>query len=75
MNVFWVVFVMLMVSDWIRDVFENLQAARIGMLVVGLAAIAATIVLVVMLRDPDAGQKMDGPDVDAQGHIRSLNLN
>ena len=74
MNVFWVVFVLMMVSDWIRDVFEIPNATRIGMLAVGAAAIVATILLVGMLRIPDAVKNADGPDVDVEGHIRSLKL-
>jgi hypothetical protein len=74
MNVFWVVFVLMMVSDWIRDVFEIPKATRIGMLTVGVAAIVATILLVVMLRSPDATKNTDGPDVDVEGHIQSLKL-
>jgi hypothetical protein len=71
-NVFWVVFVLMMVSDWIRDAFENPMATRIGMLAVGVAAIAATVVLIRLLRTPGAGNIADEPDVD--GHVKSLNL-
>src|SRR5580658_6139833 len=74
MYVFWVVFVLIVVSDWIREVFEFAQATRIGMLVVGVAATVATILLVGMLRGPDAVQNVDGPDVDGDGHIRRLKL-
>ena len=74
MNIFWVVFALMMVSDWIRDVFENPVASRIGMLVVGIAAIVATCLLVRILRSPDARKSADEPDVDIEGHIRSLKL-
>jgi len=74
MSVFWVVFVLMIVSDWIRDVFEIPKATRIGMLAVGVAAIVATILLVVMLRSSDAVKNTDRPDVDVEGHIRSLKL-
>ena len=77
MDVFWAVFALMMVSDWIRDAFffENRVAARIGMLVVGCAAIVATGLLVRILCIPDARNNRDGPDVDIEGHIRSLKLN
>ncbi len=74
MNVFWLMFVLMTVSDWIRDVFENRMATRIGMLIVGVAAIVAIILLVGILRDPDATKNIDGPDVDVESHIQSLKL-
>jgi hypothetical protein len=39
-----------------------------------VAAIAATVVLVGLLRTPDAGKTADGSDVDGEGHIKSLKL-
>jgi len=76
MNVFWVVFVLMMISDWIRDVFffENPVAARIGMLVVGAAAIVATTLLIGILCSPDPGKTVSRLDVDADGQIQSLKL-
>jgi len=70
----WVVPILLMVSDCIREVFENLEAARIGMAVVGAAAIVATILLVRMLFSPDRGKITDTQD-DAPEAIQSLKLN
>ena len=75
LNIFWVVFVLMMVSDWIRNVFEIPKATRIGMLAVGAAALIATVLLVGILRKPNAGKDADKPDVDLEGHIRSLRLN
>jgi Co/Zn/Cd efflux system component len=74
MNVFWVVFALMMVSDWIREVFENPKASRIGMMVVGAAAMIATVLLVGILRDQDAGKDVDGLDEGVDRRIRSLKL-
>jgi uncharacterized membrane protein len=71
-NVFWVVFILMMVSDFIRDVFENREASRIAMLSVGIAAIVATILLVRMF-----GQRPVGPTDDqarTEDYIQPLKL-
>ncbi len=72
-TVFWVVFVLDMVFDWIRTVFENPQATRIAMLVVGAAAIIATILLARMLFSPDRGKLAD-TQVDAAEAIQSVEI-
>jgi len=71
-SIFWAMFALWMVSDCIRDVFffENAKAARVGMLVVGAAAIVATVLLAGMLCN--AGKST--PDVDVEGQIQSLKL-
>ena len=74
MNAFWVVFALMMVSDWIRDVFDVPKATRIGMLAVGVSALVATVLLLRMLRNPDAGQNTDGPGADVEGRVRSLKV-
>ncbi len=73
-NVLWVVLVLYLVWDWIRTVFENPEAVRIGMVVVGAAAIVATVLLVRMLLSPDRGKMTDTQD-DAAEAIQSLKLN
>ena len=74
MNVLWVVLVLMNVSDWIREVFENPTANRIGMLVVVAATIIAAILPLGVLRSPDARKDTDAPDVDAEGGIQRLKL-
>ena len=74
LNVLWVVFALDMAFEWIRTVFENLEAVKIGMLVVGGAAVVATILNVRMLLRPDSG-KITGAQDDAPGAIQSLKLN
>jgi hypothetical protein len=69
-NVFWVVFILMMVSDWIRDVFENLEATRVGMVVVGVAAVAATVVLSRLLLSKIG----DRSDKDVEEGVQSLKL-
>ena len=75
MNVFWVVLVLMMVSDWVREVFENLEATRVGMLFVGVAALVAAVLLARMLLSPGEARITDGPDVDVEDHVQSLKLN
>ena len=73
MNVFWVVFALDMVFEWVRTVFESPEAVRMGMLAVGAAALVATILLVCMLLRPDRGKMADAQDDVAA--IQSLKLN
>ena len=44
-----VMLVFTMLQSWVRDVFENREASRIGMAVVGVYAVIATVVLSRML--------------------------
>jgi len=72
-DVFWTVFIVYIVFDGMRTVWENPEATRIGMLVVGGAWIVATILLVRFLRSPDRAKMTDSQD-DALEAIQSLKL-
>ena len=63
----------MIVSDWIRDVFENPEAARVSMLVVGVVAVIATVLLVRLLLTK-AGDVEDLRERNPGGSIESLNL-
>ena len=71
-NVFWVVFILMMVSDWIRDVFESPEATRIGMVTVGVAAVVAIAVVARLLSK--APNVADGRNGDVEERVQSLKL-
>jgi peptidoglycan/LPS O-acetylase OafA/YrhL len=48
-TVLMVMLVFTMLQSWVQDVFENREASRIGMAVVGVYAVIATVVLSRML--------------------------
>jgi hypothetical protein len=43
-------FFLMMASHAVRDIFESREAGRIGMVIVGIAALVATAVLLKMVR-------------------------
>jgi hypothetical protein len=73
LNVFWVVFFLMVVSDWIRDVFENPEATRIGMVTVGAAAVVATVLLTRLLLSK-APNVAEGRNGDVEDSIQLLRL-
>jgi Co/Zn/Cd efflux system component len=46
-----VILVFTMLQSYVQEVFENQEASRVAMAVVGIAALVATVVLTQMLRD------------------------
>ncbi len=73
LNVFWMVFVPLIVSDFIRDVFENPEATRVARLVVGVVAVVATVFLIRLLLSK-ADQSADAQEGNGAESIQPLKL-
>jgi formate-dependent nitrite reductase membrane component NrfD len=65
--------VAVMIQSWIQDAFENREASRISMLVVGALAAAATVFLVRFLLSQGGTKSNVGKD-GAEDRIRQLNL-
>jgi len=73
-TVMWVIVILMAVQGLVRDVFENREVSRIGNLLVGLAALIATVILLHMLRVQRL-RGTTGIESGAEDEVQALKLN